>query len=246
MLDLATGNGAIAVMAVEAGKGFSVTGADLAAVEPTAFVTRNRAELEQVHFLANTPAEALPLADASIDAVVSQYGVEYSDLTRSIPEAVRILTPDGRLRFAIHAAEGAVARDTANAIADADFLIGLDLVGLASRSAAALDDFNAGLRAIADRALTATDQAMLANIHQTLCDTCDHRRGELDATATHLHAEINAHRDRQAALLLAARSTEQMAALGEQLHALGLATIVQGEQRDGADLIGHTIEARRS
>ena len=93
ILDLATGNGAIAVLAVEAGKGFAVTGADLAAVEPSAFVTQNRAELDQITFLASTPAEALPLPDASIDAIVSQYGVEYSDLSRSLPEAVRVLAP---------------------------------------------------------------------------------------------------------------------------------------------------------
>ena len=47
---------------------------------------------------------------------------------------------------------------------------------------------------------TATDVAMLANVHQTLCDTDDHRRHELAATAAHLVEEIAAHRDRQAAL----------------------------------------------
>ena len=241
LLDLATGNGAIAVMAVAAGKGFAVTGADLAAVEPTAFVTQNRAELAQITFLASTPAEALPLPDTSIDAIVSQYGVEYSDLSRSLPEAARILAPGGRLRFAMHAAEGSVARDTAKSIADADFLVDIDLVSLSARSTA---EFNAGLKTVADRAPIATDQAMLINVHQSLCETYDHRRDELVATATHLHAEIAAHRDRQAALLTAARSTDQMAALAEQLHALGLTDITHGEQRDGADLIGHTIEAR--
>jgi len=245
VLDIATGNGAIAVMAVEAGKGLKVTGVDLAAVEPTAFVTQNRGELAQVHFLANTPAEALSLPDASSDAVVSQYGIEYSDLARSIPEAVRVLAPGGRLRFATHAAEGAVARDTASAIADADFLIDLDITRLATRSATALDVLNAGLKAIADRAPSATDQAMLANVHQTLCDTYDHRRGELLPTAQHLQAEITAHRDRQAALLASALTAAQLAALGEHLEALGLTAIALSEQTDGDDLIGHVIGARR-
>lgn len=245
VLDLATGNGAIAVMAVAADKAFTVTGADLAAVEPTAFVSRNRAELAQVRFLANTPAEALPLPDSSFDAVVSQYGVEYSNLTRSIPEAVRILAPGGRLRFAIHAANGAVARDTASAIVDADFLIDLDITGLAARADTALDPFNAGLRAIADRTPSATDQAMLANVHQTLCDTYDHRRSALLTTAQQLHAEITAHRDRQAALLAAACSTAALVELGMKLATRGMTAITLGEQRDGADLIGHIIEARR-
>lgn len=243
ILDLATGNGAIAVLAVAAGKGFAVTGADLAAVEPTAFVTRNRVELDQIHFLPGTPAEALPLPDASMDAVVSQYGVEYSDLDRSLPEAVRILAPGGRLRFAMHAADGTIARDTATSIADADFLIGLDLVALAARSTA---DFNAGLKVIADRARSATDITMFANVHQSLCDTFDHRRSELSATATHLMGEVTAHRDRQTALLAAARTKGQIAEIGAALKLLGLTDITHDEQRDDADLIGHVIEARRA
>ncbi|MCY7279531.1 MAG: class I SAM-dependent methyltransferase [Sphingomonas bacterium] len=250
IVDLCTGNGAIAVLAVESaaatGKQFDVTGADLAAIRPAAFVTNRRAALEQVRFLANTPAEMLPMPDATIDAIVSQYGIEYSDLARSIPEAVRILAPGGALRFAIHAAEGSVARDTVGAIADADFLLDLDLVGLAARSQAALDAFNAALKAIADRVPAATDRAMLANVHRTLCETFDHRRGDLVATATHLHGEVIAHRRRQSALLSAARSTNQMADLGSMLEALGLGAITHGEQRDGADLIGHVIEAVRS
>lgn len=242
ILDLATGNGAIAVLAVEAGKDFAVTGADLAAVEPSAFVTRNRAELDQIRFHAGTPAEALPLPDASIDAIVSQYGIEYSDLGQSLPEAVRLLAPGGRLRFACHAAEGGIARDTATSIADGDFLLNLDLVALASRSSG---EFNAGLKAIADRANSATDVAMLANVHQTLCDTDDHRPQELTATAAHLVAEIAAHRDRQAALLAAARTGAQMAAIAADLERLGLTNVTRGEQRDGDDLIGHLVEARR-
>src|SRR5215211_8545541 len=50
VLDLCTGNGAIAVLAVEAGDRLKVTGADLAAVRPAAFVSRGKRQLEQVRF----------------------------------------------------------------------------------------------------------------------------------------------------------------------------------------------------
>jgi hypothetical protein len=40
-------------------------------------------------------------------------------------------------------------------------------------------------------------------------------------------------------------SAEQIAALAERLTSLGLAEATIGEQRDGGDLIGHVIEARR-
>ena len=245
VLDIATGNGAIAVLAIEAGDDLVVTGADLADVRPADFVTTASAALGRVTFLANTPGEALPLGDSSVDAIVSQYGIEYSDLDRSLPEAVRVLAPGGRLRFAMHAAEGAIARDTATSIADADFLLDLNLVTLVTNSAPALSLFNAGLKAIADRVPGATDKAMLANVHQSLCDAYDFRRSELVAVATAQRAEILAHRDRQAALLTAARSATQMDRIGDQFRALGLGAIARDEQCDGTDLIGHVIEAKK-
>ena len=39
---------------------------------------------------------------------------------------------------------------------------------------------------------------------------------------------------------------EQMAALAERLEQLSLDDVILSEQRDGGDLIGHVIEARRS
>lgn len=245
VLDLATGNGAIAVIAVEAGKGFEVTGADLADVRPTAFVSHNRDELGQITFLPNTPAEALPVDGGSVDAVVSQYGIEYADLKRALPEAVRVLAAGGRLRFAIHAAEGTVARNASGSVADANFLLELDIVQLAKQAPVAIGAFNAGLRAIADHARTATDVAMLANVHHTLCETCDHRPRELAKTAAHLRDEIAAHCGRQRALITAALTRDQLEAIGTALESLGLTDVTLGEQRDGSDLIGHIVEGRR-
>ena len=63
VLDIATGNGAIAVMAIEAGDGLRVTGADLAEVKPAAFVSGNRNALKRVRFLAGAAAEDLPLEE---------------------------------------------------------------------------------------------------------------------------------------------------------------------------------------
>ncbi|MEO7815283.1 MAG: hypothetical protein ABIR87_07540, partial [Sphingomicrobium sp.] len=104
--------------------------------------------------------------------------------------------------------------------------------------------FNAALKAIADRAPTATDQAMLANVHRTMCDTYDHQRSNLPAAAAILDGEIRAHRDRQSALLAAAQSLGDMRHLAERLATLGMTEVSHAEQRDGVDLIGHVVEAR--
>ena len=271
VLDIATGNGAIALIAVEAGEDLQVTGADLAAVRPAAFVSKGKGALKKIRFLASTPAEKLPLDDASMDAVASQYGIEYSDMKKSVPEAARVLGPGGRLRFACHAAEGALAADTELAIADADFVSDeLDLTGRAARcldavlgvergrqtgqlaeiaAQARYAEFREGLKAVAERAPGAADQAMLASVHQTLVAIFEQRqRHDLQSLFMQLDAlreEVDAHRTRQRALLAAARSARQMAALAGKLEGLGLTDVTLGEQRDGDRLIGHVIEARK-
>ena len=271
VLDIATGNGAIALMAVEAGRKLQVTGADLAAVRPAAFVSKGKSELKKIRFLGRTPAEKLPLADASVDAVTSQYGIEYSDMKKSVPEAVRVLGSGGRLRFACHATEGALAADTKAAIADADFVVDeLDLTGRAARCLDAVlgverghqagqfaeiaaqsryAEFRDGLKAVAERMPAAADQAMLGSVHQALVALFEQRQGQnlqglfiqLDA----LREEIAAHRERQRALLAAALTGKQMAALARKLEGLGLTGVTLGEQRDGDRLIGHVIEGHR-
>ncbi len=272
VLDLCTGNGAIAVMALEAGNKLQVTGADLADVRPAAFVSSSRKQLEQIRFLGATPVEALPIEDASFDAVTSQYGVEYSDMEQSVPEAVRVLAPGGRLRFAIHATEGTVVADTKRAITDADFLLdGIDLPGRATACFQAILDVERGrvsgplaqanaqvrystfrdaLKAVADRTRTAADVAMLSAVHRSLTELFkqrqEHDDAALQARIDEQRTEVEAHRERQRALLGAAMSADQMAALAEKLASLSLIDVAIGEQRHGGGLIGHVITGEKS
>jgi SAM-dependent methyltransferase len=269
VMDLATGNGAIAVMAVEAGDNLEVTGADLASVRPAAFVSKGKDALAKIRFLSDTPAEELLLEDGSFDAVVSQYGIEYSDLERSVPEAVRILAPGGRLRFACHAAEGSVAADTKRAIKDADFLLDeVDLTGHAATCIPAIVDvergrakgafaqveaqekyrkFREALRLVAERARSAADADMLVSVHRTLTDLFQqrqsHSESEIGSKIAALRLEVEAHRERERALLGAALSADEMGEMAERLYALGLRQVRQSEQRNGSALIGHIIEA---
>ena len=114
ILDLCTGNGAIAVMAAEAGrrggKDFRIVAVDAADINPYLYVKKHRDELAAIEFRPATPIESLPWPDASFDAVVSQYGIEYSDLSLSISELARVVAPTGTARLILHAAEGAVVQ----------------------------------------------------------------------------------------------------------------------------------------
>ncbi len=58
-----------------------------------------------LHFpLISAAAEAVPLADESFDVIISEYGASiWSDPYRWVPEAARLLRPEGELIFLVNA-----------------------------------------------------------------------------------------------------------------------------------------------
>ena len=114
LLDLCTGNGAIALVAAEVSathaKSFHIEAVDSAVIDPPRYVTRETQHLRTIQFHAKTSVEALPFPDAAFDAVSSQYGIEYTDLQGALAEAARVLAHDGRIRLVLHAAEGQAVR----------------------------------------------------------------------------------------------------------------------------------------
>ncbi|MDH3978720.1 MAG: class I SAM-dependent methyltransferase [Gammaproteobacteria bacterium] len=82
--DLACGNGALTWIANDLlnkhESKTKVTGVDYAKINPFQVLERNPKDFPQVSFIGDTGVEKLPFADGSIDLVISQYGLEYSDL----------------------------------------------------------------------------------------------------------------------------------------------------------------------
>ena len=81
--------------------------ADLVLTEPDAAMRRRLARRLQRHGrvaeLVDAPAERLPLADASVDTVVSTLVLcTVSDPDRALREIARVLRPDGQLLFIEH------------------------------------------------------------------------------------------------------------------------------------------------
>lgn len=273
VLDLCTGNGAVALIAAQVsvaqGKSLSVTGIDFAAIDPKKFVPGLGDATSGVEFVGNVNCETLAYPDASFDAVVSQYGIEYSDLRRSIPQAVRVIIPGGKLRLFIHAREGTVVASTKRAISDADFL--LDKVKLCDRATAcfkavhvlengtggdssaadrAFESFHLALGRVGDRAGKHTDTAMLNNAGGVLRHAFANRThfplSTLLEKASELKVEIRAHRSRQREMVGAALTSRRMADLAATLADLGMSDIVFTEQRPAGEFIGYVIEARTS
>lgn len=109
MLDLASGNGALPelVWAAFPDGSVRVDAVDLAQVEPWWF---DRHIHRGVHFHPGVAMESLPFTDASYDRVFSQFGLEYSDLGRALPEVARVCRPGAEMAFVMHHAGSVLVR----------------------------------------------------------------------------------------------------------------------------------------
>ena len=116
LLDLCTGNGAIAMMAKQdasaRGIAISVSAVDYANINPAHHVKTGAQWLQGIEFQGGVDCTALPFDDGVFDAATSNFGIEYADLRKAGEEAIRILSPGGRFQFILHAVEGTAARDS--------------------------------------------------------------------------------------------------------------------------------------
>lgn len=124
MLDVATGNGPIPklMLALRPDAGILCDAVDLAAVAPAWPAALPEAERRRLRFHPRVEAEALPFEEACFDLVVSQYGLEYSDLARSVPELLRVLKPAGRVRLVVHHADSVPVTLAAEELRQIDWL----------------------------------------------------------------------------------------------------------------------------
>jgi SAM-dependent methyltransferase len=100
VLDLGCGAGAVGRMLLTCRDDLRVTGVDAARVP--------RSKLPQMELISDTDMESLPFEDGSFNAVVSQFGYEYSHTRESTPEIVRVLAPGAPLSFLVHHAGSAI------------------------------------------------------------------------------------------------------------------------------------------
>jgi SAM-dependent methyltransferase len=90
VLDLGAGTGKLTALLAE-------RGADVTAVEPdAAMLAELRRLLPSVRAL-GAPAEAIPLPDGSVDAVLCAQSLHWFDLSRAVPEIARVLAAGGVL-----------------------------------------------------------------------------------------------------------------------------------------------------
>lgn len=130
IVDLATGNGALVWIAHDIQskqeKPAKITGVDLADIDPFAALNRPRKKYPTISFIGGTSADSLSFADHSIDVVISQYGIEYSNLEKTIAEIARVLASSGKMCFIVHDQESVIVTGMANKMTHCKDMIGDD------------------------------------------------------------------------------------------------------------------------
>lgn len=118
VLDICTGNGAIALIAAaaakRAGRHFRIEAIDRAAIFPERAVDeQSRGLLAEIHFQSGVDASQLPFDDASIDLITGQFALEYTELPATIADLARVATPGGGAFFVLHHDNSVILRTAA-------------------------------------------------------------------------------------------------------------------------------------
>jgi len=122
LLDIGCGNAPLAQLLCQRKKIPQYLGIDLARPQPGWLESVTASQRARIFLQGGTPAEQLPCASASIDLVISQYGIEYSDLSRSLPELLRVLKPDGKIALVVHHQDSLPVRNARHELTHLDHL----------------------------------------------------------------------------------------------------------------------------
>jgi ubiquinone/menaquinone biosynthesis C-methylase UbiE len=121
IVELGCGNCSLLPLLVQSKKPVKYIGVDLAAIDVSDVAKQGLDESRvDVVLHSQTPAEKVPEPDGSVDIVASVFGIEYSDLDRSLGEVQRLLKPGGRFVALLHHSGSVVTTMSRKALSEYD------------------------------------------------------------------------------------------------------------------------------
>lgn len=127
ILDIGTGNGAVALIAKETaarvGRRFEIHGTDLAMIDPKQYVPDGAQRLADIEFHSGVATESLPFDNGYFDAISGQYALEYMQLDKALTEIHRVLKSIGRARFIVHHADSVIIQNARESLDQANLIL---------------------------------------------------------------------------------------------------------------------------
>ena len=116
VLDLCTGNASllrIAKSCLNEDNNIHFTGVDYADIN----TSDGFAKLSNINLMFNVNIEQLPFEADSFDYVISNFGIEYSNLNKSLAEASRVLIIGGKVELVCHCHDSTIIKSNADELA---------------------------------------------------------------------------------------------------------------------------------
>ncbi|WP_163934740.1 class I SAM-dependent methyltransferase [Paraferrimonas sp. SM1919] len=134
ILDIASGNGAIAELALNfCDLPKSIIACDLAKLQPKPTL------LDKIEFHSQVNCEKLPYPDLKFDCITSSFGIEYANLDLALDEVYRVLKSHGKAHFIIHHQGSTLINLNQSILTTINAMFELDLF---NKATAALVEFN--------------------------------------------------------------------------------------------------------
>ena len=254
VVDLATGNGALIDLAVNVG---NFCEPEYIGVDYATLKIGDSLKQPKINFLQEQNIESLPFKDNEVTAVVSQFGIEYSNLDLTLSEVSRVLRPGGKLRVVVHRKESAIVAP--------NFQI-LKVIRALQEEKSPLDALKRLVSALSNAKKTAQDREsirlelnekvgkLVDEYKQALYDTNFPKLlktvlnpnisfSQKETIFKEYDKELESHGVRLSDLINAARDAEEVTLLKSKLACNDFVDICASDVVDKKGLIGTTISA---
>lgn len=270
LLDVGTGNGAVARIAVQTasalGRNWEVHASDLAPTDLLVHVPDGARQLAGITLHPGVATEQLPFEAESFDAVSGHYALEYTDTAAALAQIHRVLKPGSDAQFIVHGSGSVLADAARRSLREAELVLGDTmifrrlhrLVTMGEVGAETLDSAAVELRAAIQTLKQGIDQAhevgaggvldiALDAVHKLLIARKDMNPQAVGLEVDRAEGELVASALRWNDLLTHARTETQMADIEREAAAAGFTMIERMPQRHaGNHLVGWQLLLHRA